>query len=58
MLKCPICGKGYETIGEVTDAKRLIGHLTGKHKLKGEAFQDAFNEAIIDMIDRAREAEG
>jgi len=35
-LVCPRCGKEYRAIGDLPDAVRLVGHLTGKHGMKGD----------------------
>lgn len=54
-LVCFICGKEYETVGDVQDTRRLSGHLTGKHHLKGDAFFEALGRAELMKI-KARKA--
>lgn len=54
-LVCPLCGKAYETVGDVQDTNRLSGHLTGKHHLKGDAFFEALGRAELMKI-KARKA--
>jgi hypothetical protein len=45
-LVCPKCGKIYLTIAELTALKRLGGHLTGKHGLKGDDYFHALGQAL------------
>ena len=49
-LVCFICGKAFETVGDVQDTKRLSGHLTGKHHLKGRAFYWALGYAEVTKV--------
>jgi len=46
-LICPVegCGKEFEDVPGVDAIKRLSGHLTGKHCLRGEAFFEVLGAA-------------
>lgn len=55
-LICPRCGKEYETIGDLPDYRRLNGHLTGSHNLKGEARHAALTYALTTRT-RAQQAD-
>jgi len=43
---CPLCGKEYRGLPSIPLAKRLRGHLTGKHCKKGEELQRLMSIAL------------
>jgi len=50
-LICPRCGKEYEDQPGVPADKRLQGHLTAKHNLKGNDYWAAMAEAYRKYCD-------
>ena len=53
MIKCPLCGKEYADVPGVDKWKRLGGHLTGKHGLKGDRYWKALGLALKEFHERS-----
>ncbi len=50
-LKCPKCGKEYKDQPDLPADKRLSGHLTGKHGLRGDEYWRAMAQAYHKLME-------